>query len=180
MVRRKAKAINFGIIYGISAFGLARQLSIPRDEASAYIKAYFKKFPGIKAYMDDTKAYAREHERVETIFGRVLHLKGIKSKGPQRGFAERQAINAPIQGAAADIIKRAMTKMPGALEKAGLNAKMLLQVHDELIFEAPESEAEKLIEVVKATMERAPLPALQLSVPLVVEAQPGQTWAEAH
>ena len=180
MVRRKAKAINFGIIYGISAFGLARQLSIPRDEASAYIKAYFKKFPGIKAYMDDTKTYAREHERVETIFGRVLHLKGIKSKGPQRGFAERQAINAPIQGAAADIIKRAMTKMPGALEAAGLNAKMLLQVHDELIFEAPEDEADKLIDVVKATMERAPLPALQLSVPLVVEAQAGQTWAEAH
>lgn len=180
MIRRRAKAINFGIIYGISAFGLARQLSIPRDEAGAYIKAYFKKFPGIKAYMDDTKTYAAEHERVETIFGRVLHLKGIKSKGPGRGFAERQAINAPIQGAAADIIKRAMTKMPGALEKAGLSAKMLLQVHDELIFEAPESEAEKLIEVVKTTMERAPLPALQLSVPLVVEAQSGQTWAEAH
>jgi DNA polymerase-1 len=180
MVRRKAKAINFGIIYGISAFGLARQLSIPRDEAGAYIKAYFKKFPGIKAYMDDTKAYAAKHQRVETIFGRVLHLKGMGAKGPQRAFAERQAINAPIQGAAADIIKRAMTKMPPALDRAGLNAKMLLQVHDELIFEAPESEAEKLVEVVKTTMERAPLPALKLSVPLVVEAQAGQTWAEAH
>ncbi|MEM1390119.1 MAG: DNA polymerase I [Pseudomonadota bacterium] len=180
MVRRRAKAINFGIIYGISAFGLARQLSIPRDEASAYIKAYFKKFPGIKAYMDDTKAFAREHERVESIFGRVLHLKGIKAKGPQRGFAERQAINAPIQGSAADIIKRAMIQMPGALDKAGLKARMLLQVHDELIFEAPEDEADKLIEVVQDTMQHAPLPAMQLSVPLVVEAQAGATWAEAH
>ena len=180
MIRRRAKAINFGIIYGISAFGLARQLSIPRDEASAYIKTYFKRFPGIKAYMDETKKYAAEHERVETIFGRVLHLKGIKSKGPQRGFAERQAINAPIQGSAADIIKRAMIQMPGALDKAGLSAKMLLQVHDELIFEAPESEAEKTIEVVRTTMERAPLPALSLSVPLVVEADTGMNWAEAH
>ncbi|WOR15433.1 DNA polymerase I [Hyphomonas sp. FCG-A18] len=180
MIRRRAKAINFGIIYGISAFGLARQLSIPREEASAYIKAYFKKFPGIKAYMDETKEFARENERVETIFGRVLHLKGIKAKGPQRGFAERQAINAPIQGSAADIIKRAMIAMPGALEKAGLSAKMLLQVHDELIFECPKDEADELIETVKTTMERAPLPALQLSVPLVVEAQAGNTWAEAH
>ena len=180
MVRRRAKAINFGIIYGISAFGLARQLSIPRDEASAYIKAYFKKFPGIKAYMDDTKTFAREHERVESLFGRVLHLKGIKAKGPQRGFAERQAINAPIQGSAADIIKRAMIQMPNALEKAGLKARMLLQVHDELIFEAPEDESDKLIEVVQDTMQRAPLPAMQLSVPLVVEAQAGATWAEAH
>ncbi|GAB5457026.1 MAG: DNA polymerase I [Henriciella sp.] len=180
MVRRKAKAINFGIIYGISAFGLARQLSIPRGEASDYIKEYFNRFPGIKAYMDETKKYAAEHERVETIFGRVLHLKGMSSKGPQRGFAERQAINAPIQGAAADIIKRAMIQMPGALDRAGLEAKMLLQVHDELIFECPEAEADKLIEVVKKTMEKAPLPALSLSVPLVVEAQAGQTWAEAH
>lgn len=180
MIRRRAKAINFGIIYGISAFGLARQLSIPRDEASAYIKTYFKRFPGIKAYMDETKKYAAEHERVETIFGRVLHLKGIKSKGPQRGFAERQAINAPIQGSAADIIKRAMIQMPTALEKAGLSAKMLLQVHDELIFEAPESEAEKTIDVVRAVMEKAPLPALSLSVPLVVEADTGMNWAEAH
>jgi DNA polymerase-1 len=180
MIRRRAKAINFGIIYGISAFGLARQLSIPRDEASAYIKTYFKRFPGIKAYMDETKTYAAEHERVETIFGRVLHLKGIKAKGPQRGFAERQAINAPIQGSAADIIKRAMIHMPGALDKAGLKAKMLLQVHDELIFEVPQDEAETTIEVVRATMEKAPLPALSLSVPLVVEADTGMNWAEAH
>ena len=180
MIRRKAKAINFGIIYGISAFGLARQLAIPRGEASDYIKAYFAKFPGIRKYMDDTKAYASEHARVETAFGRVLHLKGITSKGPQRGFAERQAINAPIQGSAADIIKRAMIKMPAALKDAGLNAKMLLQVHDELIFEAPEAEAEATIALVKKVMEHAPLPALQLSVPLVVEAAAGSTWAEAH
>ena len=130
--------------------------------------------------MDETKKYAAEHERVETIFGRVLHLKGIKAKGPQRGFAERQAINAPIQGSAADIIKRAMIHMPGALDKAGLNAKMLLQVHDELIFEVPQDEAEATIDVVRATMEKAPLPALSLSVPLVVEADTGMNWAEAH
>ncbi len=180
MVRRKAKAINFGIIYGISAFGLARQLAIPRSEAADYIKAYFAKFPGIRKYMDDTKAYATEHARVETAFGRVLHLKGMTSKGPQRGFAERQAINAPIQGSAADIIKRAMIKMPSALVGAGLQAKMLLQVHDELIFEAPEGEAEKTIELVRKVMEKAPLPALALSVPLVVDAKAGQNWAEAH
>jgi len=180
MVRRKAKAINFGIIYGISAFGLARQLAIPRAEASDYIKAYFAKFPGIRKYMDDTKADAAQHARVTTAFGRVLHLKGMTSKGPQRGFAERQAINAPIQGSAADIIKRAMIKMPDALEAAGLNAKMLLQVHDELIFEAPEAEADATIELVRRVMEKAPLPALALSVPLVVEAQAGKNWAEAH
>ncbi len=180
MIRRKAKAINFGIIYGISAFGLARQLAIPRAEASDYIKAYFEKFPGIRKYMDETKAYASEHARVTTAFGRVLHLKGMTSKGPQRGFAERQAINAPIQGSAADVIKRAMIKMPSALESAGLNAKMLLQVHDELIFEAPEAEAEATIELVRKVMEKAPLPALALSVPLVVEAAAGKNWAEAH
>ncbi|MEM6535355.1 MAG: DNA polymerase I [Pseudomonadota bacterium] len=180
MIRRRAKAINFGIIYGISAFGLARQLSIPRGEASDYIKAYFEKFPGIKAYMDATKKTAAETKTVTTAFGRVLHLKGMDSKGPQRGFAERQAINAPIQGSAADIIKRAMIRMPGALEAAGLNAKMLLQVHDELIFECPQNEADAVIDVVKATMEKAPLPALDLSVPLVVEAAAGQSWAEVH
>ncbi|MCL4145121.1 UNVERIFIED_CONTAM: hypothetical protein GTU68_057984 [Idotea baltica] len=137
MVRRQAKAINFGIIYGISAFGLARQLSIPREDASKYIKAYFKKFPGIKKYMDDTKAYAKETGYVQTAFGRRIHLDAIKSKGPARAFAERQAINAPIQGSAADIIKRAMIDMPGALATSGVKARMLLQVHDELIFEVP-------------------------------------------
>ena len=181
MIRRRAKAINFGIIYGISAFGLARQLSIPREEAGNYIKSYFAKFPGIRAYMDETKAAAKEAGFVTTAFGRKLHLKDINSKnGASRAFAERQAINAPIQGSAADIIKRAMIAMPSAIEGAGLKARMLLQVHDELIFEAPEDEADRLIEVVRDTMMAAPSPALDLSVPLEVEAQAAKTWAEAH
>ena len=180
MIRRQAKAINFGIIYGISAFGLARQLSIPREDASKYIKAYFKKFPGIKKYMDDTKAYAKETGYVQTAFGRRIYLEAIKSKGPARAFAERQAINAPIQGSAADIIKRAMIDMPAALTKSGLKARMLLQVHDELIFEVPEADADALIDVVTKTMESAALPALNLSVPLVVDARAAKTWAEAH
>ena len=181
MIRRRAKAINFGIIYGISAFGLARQLSIPRDEASNYIKSYFAKFPGIRAYMDETKAKAKETGYVETVFGRRLHLKDINSKNQAvRGFAERQAINAPIQGAAADIIKRAMIAMPSALEQAGLSARMLLQVHDELVFEAPEAEADAVIATVRQVMQGAPQPALELSVPLVVEAQAAATWGQAH
>ncbi|MEZ5939703.1 MAG: DNA polymerase I, partial [Hyphomonadaceae bacterium] len=139
MVRRQAKAINFGIIYGISAFGLARQLSIPREEASAYIKSYFQKFPGIRDYMDRYREYAREHGHVETIFGRKVWLPQIKSTNPaERNFGERQAINAPLQGSAADIIKRAMVRMPQALKTAKLKARMLLQVHDELVFECPE------------------------------------------
>ena len=180
MIRRKAKAINFGIIYGISGFGLARQLGIERGEANDYIKAYFKKFPGIKQYMDDTKASAKETGFVETAFGRKLHLKDINSKGPARSFAERQAINAPIQGSAADVIKRAMIAMPGALKKAKLKARMLLQVHDELIFEVPEKQAEKTMKVVRETMMKAALPAREISVPLVVEANAAKTWAEAH
>ncbi|MEL7451942.1 MAG: DNA polymerase, partial [Pseudomonadota bacterium] len=180
MMRRRAKAINFGIIYGISAFGLSRQLSIPRAEASAYIKSYFEKFPGIRKYMDDTKAFATAKGYVETAFGRRLNIDLKNAKGPSRGFAERQAINAPIQGSAADVIKRAMVRMPGALADAGLKAKMLLQVHDELIFEAPEDEADKTLEVVRQTMERAPLPARELSVPLLVEAQAAATWGQAH
>ncbi|MEM1105873.1 MAG: DNA polymerase I [Pseudomonadota bacterium] len=181
MVRRRAKAINFGIIYGISAFGLARQLSIPREEAGNYIKSYFAKFPGIRAFMDETKAAAKSAGYVTTVFGRKLHLKDINSKNaPSRSFAERQAINAPIQGAAADIIKRAMIAMPAALDAAGLKARMLLQVHDELIFECREGDADALIEVVRATMMAAPEPALALSVPLEVEAQSAKTWAEAH
>ena len=145
-----------------------------------YIKAYFKKFPGIKKYMDDTKAQARETGFVETAFGRKLYLKDINSKGPARSFAERQAINAPIQGSAADVIKRAMIAMPGALKKAKLKARMLLQVHDELIFEVPEKQAEKTMKVVSETMMKAPLPARDFSVPLVVEANAAKTWAEAH
>tara|TARA_R110000787_G_scaffold93939_2_gene196345 strand:+ start:4620 stop:7409 length:2790 start_codon:yes stop_codon:yes gene_type:complete len=180
MVRRQAKAINFGIIYGISGFGLARQLGIPQGEAAEYIKTYFKRFPGIRAYMDETKDFAKETGYVKTAFGRKIHLEAIKSKGPARSFAERQAINAPIQGSAADIIKRAMIRMPEALAKAGLTARMLLQVHDELVFECPEGEAEALIKVAQDTMQGAAMPALNLSVPLVVDARAAKNWAEAH
>jgi DNA polymerase-1 len=181
MVRRRAKAINFGIIYGISGFGLARQLSIPREEAAAYIKKYFQKFPGIQDYMEEHRAFAREHGYVSTIFGRKVWLPQIKSpNGAERSFGERQAINAPLQGSAADIIKRAMIRMPQALKAAGLQSKMLLQVHDELVFEAHEKEAKKLMEVASNTMARATLPVLQLNVPLVVEAKAAKTWAEAH
>lgn len=180
MVRRQAKAINFGIIYGISGFGLARQLGIPQSEANDYIKTYFQRFPGIRAYMDETKAYARETGYVQTAFGRRIHLADIKSKGPAKAFAERQAINAPIQGSAADIIKRAMIRMPEALDAAGLKARMLLQVHDELVFECPTDEAEALIGVARKTMESAALPALALSVPLVVDARAAGNWAAAH
>jgi len=181
MVRRRAKAINFGIIYGISAFGLGNQLGIERSEASAYIKAYFEKFPGIRKYMDETKAFAKEKGFVRTAFGRKLHLREINSKNPNsRAFAERQAINAPIQGSAADIIKRAMIRMPSALEAAGLKTRMLLQVHDELVFEAPEAEADKAINLIRDVMQDAPEPALQLSVPLTVDAKAGATWGEAH
>ncbi|MEH6696978.1 MAG: DNA polymerase I [Hyphomonas sp.] len=180
MVRRQAKAINFGIIYGISGFGLARQLGIPQGEAAEYIKTYFKRFPGIRAYMDETKDFAKEHGYVTTAFGRKIHLEAIRSKGPARSFAERQAINAPIQGSAADVIKRAMIRMPEALAEAGLTARMLLQVHDELVFECPESEADTLIKVAQDTMQGASLPALNLSVPLVVEARAAKNWAEAH
>ena len=181
MIRRKAKAINFGIIYGISAFGLARQLSIPREEASAYIKAYNEKFPGIRRYMDRMKDFAREHGYVQTAFGRRIWVEGVRTgKGPEKAFAERQAINAPLQGSAADIIKRAMIRIMPALEAQKLNAKMLLQVHDELIFEAPEGEADKVIAVVREVMEQATRPVMDLSVPLVVDANAARTWADAH
>ncbi len=180
MVRRQAKAINFGIIYGISGFGLARQLGIPQSEAAAYIKEYFKRFPGIRQYMDETKAFAHETGYVRTAFGRKINLPDMKAKGPARAFAERQAINAPLQGTAADIIKRAMIRMPEALAGAGLKARMLLQVHDELVFECPEKEAEKLIKVAQDTMSNADGPAIKLSVPLVVEAKAAKTWAAAH
>ena len=181
MVRRRAKAINFGIIYGISAFGLANQLGISRSEAKDYIESYFIKFPGIKKYMDDTKAKAKADGFVETIFGRRTHLDGIKEKNPaMRGYAERQAINAPIQGAAADVIRRAMIRMPAALKKAKLSARMLLQVHDELIFEAPKAEAAETCAVISDVMATAHLPAVEISVPLVVEANSGRNWDEAH
>ncbi|MBK8199924.1 MAG: DNA polymerase I [Acidobacteria bacterium] len=180
MVRRQAKAINFGIIYGISGFGLARQLGIPQAEAAAYIKEYFKRFPGIRQYMDETKAFAHETGYVRTAFGRKINLPDMKAKGPSRAFAERQAINAPLQGTAADIIKRAMIRMPQALVEAGLTGRMLLQVHDELIFECPEKEAPALIKVAQDTMASADGPALKLSVPLVVDAKAAKTWAAAH
>lgn len=180
-VRRRAKAINFGIIYGISSFGLANQLGIARGEADDYIKKYFQRFPGIRDYMDSTKAFAREHGYVETLFGRRVHIREINSKVPGlRGGAERAAINAPIQGTAADIIRRAMIRMPSALAKAGIKARMLLQVHDELVFEAAEAEVEKTRTIAVKVMEQAPLPVMPLSVKLTVEARAAQNWDAAH
>ncbi len=180
-VRRRAKAINFGIIYGISAFGLANQLGIGRSEAGDYIKTYFERFPGIKDYMDETKAFAREHGYVETIFGRRAHYPEIRSSNPQmRAFNERAAINAPIQGSAADVIRRAMVKMEPALDAKRLGARMLLQVHDELIFEVPEDEVEKTIGLVTDVMENAAMPAVSMKVPLKVEASAASNWDEAH
>lgn len=181
-VRRRAKAINFGIIYGISAFGLANQLSIARDEAAAYIKTYFERFPGIRDYMDATKALVHDQGFVETIFGRRIHYPEINTKNPSmRGFLERAAINAPIQGSAADIIRRAMIRMDGALREAGLgNVRMLLQVHDELIFEVPQGQEDALIETVRRVMESAPEPLLKLAVPLKVDANAAENWEAAH
>ena len=181
LVRRRAKAINFGIIYGISAFGLANQLSIPREEAGAYIRKYFERFPGIRDYMDKMKAECRANGYVSTIFGRKCNFPAIESKNPsERAFVERQAINAPIQGSAADIIRRAMARMDEALDKAGLSARMLLQVHDELVFEAPEEEVEATLPIVTRVMEGAALPALSLRVPLQVDARAASNWEAAH
>ncbi|GBE43885.1 DNA polymerase I [bacterium BMS3Bbin10] len=180
-VRRRAKAINFGIIYGISAFGLANQLGISRAEAGDYIKTYFQRFPGIRDYMEATKETARKQGFVTTLFGRRMHYADINSKNAQlRAFKERAAINAPIQGSAADIIRRAMVRMEAALAEAKLSARMLLQVHDELIFEAPEAEVDRTIEVACAVMENSPAPALQLDVPLKVDARAADNWDEAH
>ncbi|KQX54370.1 MULTISPECIES: DNA polymerase I [unclassified Ensifer] len=180
-IRRRAKAINFGIIYGISAFGLANQLSIERSEASDYIKRYFERFPGIRDYMEGTKVFAREHGYVETIFGRRAHYPDIRSSIPShRAFNERAAINAPIQGSAADIIRRAMVKMEPALAEAKLSARMLLQVHDELIFEVEDAEVENTIPVVVSVMENAAMPALDMKVPLKVDARAATNWDEAH
>ena len=177
-VRRQAKAINFGVIYGISGFGLARNLRIPRSEAQGFIDRYFERFPGIKTYMDDTVAFAKEHNRVETLFGRVIHTPEISAKGPRAGFAKRAAINAPIQGTAADIIRRAMVRMPGAI--ADMPAKMLLQVHDELLFEVEQGAEDDLIKAARDVMENAADPVVKLDVPLVVDAGTGANWAEAH
>ncbi len=180
-VRRRAKAINFGIVYGISGFGLANQLGIAQGEASDYIKKYFARFPGIRDYMEATKQFARTHGFVETLFGRRIHIREINSKVPGfRGGAERAAINAPIQGSAADIIRRAMARLPEALAEKKINATMLLQVHDELIFETPDKEVEKASKLVKQVMEKAPLPAVEISVPLVVDARAADNWDAAH
>ncbi len=180
-VRRRAKAINFGIIYGISAFGLANQLGIPREEAGAYIRKYFERFPGIRDYMESTKRFARSNGFVSTVFGRKAHYPQINSKNPsERAFMERAAINAPIQGSAADIIRRAMVRMEPALDAAKVNARMLLQVHDELVFEVPDDEVERAIPIIQRVMVDAPHPAVQLSVPLQVDARAAQNWDEAH
>ncbi len=177
-IRRRAKAINFGVIYGISAFGLARNLRIPRKEAQAFIDTYFERFPGIRTYMDETVAFAKEHGYVKTLFGRTIHTPEISAKGPRAGFARRAAINAPIQGTAADVIRRAMVHMPDAI--ADLPARMLLQVHDELIFEVEEGLVGEVIDRARDVMENAPLPAVKLDVPLTVDAGVGNNWAEAH
>jgi DNA polymerase-1 len=180
-VRNRAKAINFGIIYGISAFGLANQLTIPRDEAGAYIKKYFERFPGIRDYMEAMKAHVREHGFVRTLFGRKIHFPQIKSGNfAERSFVERASINAPIQGTAADIIRRAMIRMEPALKAAKVPARMLLQVHDELVFEVPEEAAEKAMPVIARVMAKAAEPAVMLSVPLQVDAHAASNWDEAH
>jgi DNA polymerase-1 len=176
-VRRRAKAINFGIIYGISAFGLANQLGIGQPEARDYIAKYFQRYPGIRDYMENTKDYARKNGFVKTPFGRKIHLKYINEKnGGLRAFSERAAINAPLQGGAADIIKRAMIRVPPALATAKLKARMLLQVHDELLFEVPDKEIDKAKALARTVMESA----ATLSVPLVVDTGVGLNWAAAH
>jgi DNA polymerase I len=180
-LRRSAKTINFGIIYGISAYGLAERLGIPREQASSFIKQYFERFPGIRDYIDTTKRTCRENGYVTTLFGRVCHYPQIKSSNPsERAAVERQAINAPIQGSAADIIRRAMIRMEDALSAARLSARMLLQVHDELVFEAPDEQVEATLPVIRKVMEEAPHPAVQLSVPLAVDARAAANWDEAH
>ena len=177
-IRRKAKAINFGVIYGISGFGLARNLRIPRAEAQGFIDRYFERFPGIRGYMTDTVKFAQANGFVQTLFGRRINTPEINAKGPGAGFAKRAAINAPIQGTAADVIRRAMIRMPAAI--AGIDAKMLLQVHDELLFEVAEDQTDRLIKAAKDTMETAAHPAVSLNVHLAVEAGKGRNWAEAH
>jgi DNA polymerase-1 len=180
-VRRRAKAINFGIIYGISAFGLANQLGIAREEAGAYIKKYFERFPGIRDYMEASKEFCRKHGYVATLFGRKCHYPDIvNSNASIRAFNERAAINARLQGTAADIIRRAMIRMDDAFAAHKLNALMLLQVHDELVFEVPEDEVAKTIPVIRKVMEGAAMPAVSISVPLQVDARAADNWDEAH
>jgi DNA polymerase-1 len=177
-IRRQAKAINFGVIYGISGFGLGRNLRIPRSEAQGFIDRYFERFPGIRAYMDNTVEFAKTHGYVETLFGRKIHTPEISAGGPRAGFAKRAAINAPIQGTAADVIRRAMIRMPEAI--ANLPCKMLLQVHDELLFEVDAGAVDDVIEAARTVMETAAEPVVKLSVPLTVDAGQGANWATAH
>ncbi|WP_431298511.1 DNA polymerase I [Tabrizicola sp. BL-A-41-H6] len=177
-IRRKAKAINFGVIYGISGFGLARNLRIPRAEAQGFIDRYFERFPGIKTYMSDTVKFAQTNGFVQTLFGRRINTPEINARGPAAGFAKRAAINAPIQGTAADVIRRAMIRMPDAIR--GIDARMLLQVHDELLFEVAEADAPRLIPIAKEVMETSAHPAVALNVHLAVEAGTGKSWAAAH
>src|SRR5438093_80706 len=180
-VRRRAKAINFGIIYGISAFGLANQLGIEREEASAYIKKYFERFPGIRDYMDETKGFAKQNGYVLTLFGRKCHYPDIVNPNPSiRAFNERASINARLQGTAADIIRRAMVRMDAAFASHDLKAQMLLQVHDELVFEVADDEVERTLPVITKVMVEAPMPALSLKVPLAVEAHAADNWDAAH
>ena len=175
--RRSAKAINFGLIYGMSAFGLARQLNIKRKDAQAYVDLYFERYPDVKHYMDDTRRRAREQGYVSTIFGRRLYLPEIESRNHQRRqYAERSAINAPMQGTAADIIKRAMVRVEHWLEENMNDAALIMQVHDELVLEVPEDQAFEVSTELAQIMESA----AELSVPLKVEAGIGFNWDEAH
>jgi DNA polymerase-1 len=181
LTRRRAKAINFGIIYGISPFGLGQQIGVPPGEAAEYIRAYLDRFPAIRAYMERIKADCRRTGYVETIFGRKCFIPGIRDANPaRRAGAERQAINAPLQGSAADIIRRAMARIPEALAGAGLTGRMLLQVHDELLFEVPQAEAETTARIAKRVMEGACAPHCELSVPLIVETNWAANWDAAH
>ena len=177
MVRRRAKAINFGIIYGISAFGLANQLGIAQQEAREYIAKYFLRYPGIRDYMETTKAFARKNGYVKTPFGRKVHLKFINDKSQgMRAFAERAAINAPIQGSAADIVKLAMLRVHAALMASHPSSRLLLQVHDELVLECPEPEAEAVSATIRSAMESC----FPLRVPLEVSVGRGRTWFDVH
>ncbi|WP_419648230.1 DNA polymerase, partial [Thiolapillus sp.] len=175
--RRSAKAINFGLIYGMSAFGLAKQLGIGRQEAQEYVELYFSRYPGVKAFMDNIRAQAHEDGYVETLFGRRLYLPEINSRnGMRRAAAERTAINAPMQGTAADIIKRAMIAMDAWLEKEEPPVRMVMQVHDELVFEVRKDRLEPVKEKIRNIMEGA----AELKVPLVVDVGVGDNWEEAH
>jgi DNA polymerase-1 len=180
--RNKAKTVNFAILYGISSWGLAGRLGVPRDEGAAIIARYFERFPGIRTYMDDTLHKVRECGYTQTLFGRRTHFPNIRAGNPNhRAGAERAAINAPIQGTSADLIKRAMARMDQALVDAGLDGvRMLLQVHDELVFEVPDGREEEAAAVIKRVMSNAAEPAIVLEVPLDVEVGWGEHWGAAH